>query len=172
MKGPVIRAVCLALCLLNACSPKIVETIRTETVTEVRDSIAWRDTTIYVPVPLEADQAIVQVGDTSHRETSVAESDAWIDGQGLLHHTLRNKPARIPYKAVLPERMHMTTVSNTHEKAHIITKVVKVEKPLSAWQRFRIGAFWWLLLTAAALSLWTFRKPLRVLLKKVATRLG
>lgn len=37
-------------------------------------------------------------------------------------------------------------------------KEVKVEKPLSWWQKFRIGAFWWLLGAVVALLLWTFRK--------------
>lgn len=37
-------------------------------------------------------------------------------------------------------------------------KEVKVEKPLSWWQKFRIGAFWWLLGSVVLLLLWTFRK--------------
>ena len=59
-------------CALLRQREKVV--IKTETVTEYRDSTVWRDTTIFVPVPLESDQAIVHIGDTSHRETSVAES--------------------------------------------------------------------------------------------------
>ena len=39
-------------------------------------------------------------------------------------------------------------------------KEVKIEKPLSWWQKFRIGAFWWLLGAVALLLLWTFRKKL------------
>lgn len=46
-------------------------------------------------------------------------------------------------------------------------KEVKVERPLNAWQRFRIGAFWWLLALAAALAAWTFRQPLLGIAKKV-----
>lgn len=37
-------------------------------------------------------------------------------------------------------------------------KEVKIEKPLSWWQSFKIGAFWWLCGAVALLLLWTFRK--------------
>lgn len=39
-------------------------------------------------------------------------------------------------------------------------KEVKVSKPLSLWQRIKIGAFWWLSGAVLLLLLWTFRKPL------------
>lgn len=37
---------------------------------------------------------------------------------------------------------------------------VKVEKPLTAWQRFRLDAFWVLSAAVAAAVMWMFRKPL------------
>lgn len=40
---------------------------------------------------------------------------------------------------------------------------VKVEKPLTAWQKFRMDAFWILFAAAAGLAAWTFRKPLAAL---------
>ena len=140
----------------------------TNTVTEYRDSTAWRDTTIYVTVPLEADQAIVRVGDTSHRETSLAESDAWVSQDGFLHHDLRNKPGRLAYNLTLPERFIYTGVEDTRERAEIITKEVKVERPLNAWQRFKIGGFWWLLVLAAV----GWRKQLIWLIRKAAGLFG
>lgn len=160
------RALFLALFLVLSCSPRIVERVVTITKTEVRDSTAWRDTTIYVPLPLESDQAIVHVGDTSHRETSVAESDAWIGKDGMLHHSLRNKSeARIAYDLKLPERWLYTGVTNTKEHEHSIIKEVKVEKPLSWWQKFRIRAFWWLLGAVIMLGGWSTRKWWLPLLK-------
>lgn len=140
----------------------------TETVTEYRDSTAWRDTTIYVPIPLEVDQAIVHIGDTSHRETSVATSDAWVGADGFLHHDLRNKPGRIASGVKLPEHFLFTGVENKKERAEIITKEVKVERPLNAWKRFKIGGFWWLLALAAV----GWRKQLLWLIKKAAGLFG
>lgn len=140
----------------------------TDTVTEYRDSTAWRDTTIYVPIPLEADQAIVHVGDTSHRETSVAASDAWVGADGFLHHNLWNKPGRLAQPVKLPERYLVSEVKNTRERAEIITKEVKVEQPLKGWRRFKIGAFWWLLALAAV----GWRKQLLRLIRKAAGLFG
>ncbi len=38
------------------------------------------------------------------------------------------------------------------------TKIVEVEKPLSGWRKWQIGAFWWLVGAVVLLLLWTFRK--------------
>lgn len=157
--------VVVAALLAVSCSPKVIETIRTETITEYRDSIAWRDTTIFVPIPLESDQAIVHVGDTSHRETTVAESDAWVDSDGMLHHTLRNKRVSLSQGVKLPEHFLVTNVKNTAEHAHVITR--EVERELTAWQRFRINSFWWLCLLLAVSVIWIFRKPIVALIKKL-----
>lgn len=39
-------------------------------------------------------------------------------------------------------------------------KEVKVEKPLSWWQRAKIGAFWWLASILLIGVVWIFRKPI------------
>lgn len=147
-------------CALLRQREKVV--IKTETVTEYRDSTVWRDTTIFVPIPLESDQAIVHVGDTSHRETSVAESDAWVGSDGFLHHNLRNKPVSLAQGVKLPDHFLVTDVKNTMEQAHVITREVQVEKKLNFWQRFRIGAFWWLL----GLIAFAYRKQIMAILAK------
>lgn len=151
----------IAASLACSCSPKIVEKVVTETITQYRDSTVWRDTTVYVPIPLEAEQAIVHVGDTSHRETSVASSDAWIGADGFLHHDLRNKPVRIPFALKVPERFIMSEARSTQEHALIKTKEVKVEKKLSWWQEFRLTVFPVLLLGL----LWAYRKQIIAFVK-------
>ena len=45
------------------------------------------------------------------------------------------------------------------------TKEVKVEKPLSWWQKAKIGAFWWLLAALAVALVYIFRKPILKLIK-------
>jgi len=148
------------LLLIVSCSPKIVETVRVETVKEVRDSLVLRDTTIFVPIPLGKDQAVVQVGDTSRRETAVALSDAWVGDDGFLHHTLENKSGELAYRITLPEMYLVSTVTNTSETARVLVKEVKVERPLTWWQKVRLRAFWWLLAAIAAFAAWTFRGPI------------
>ncbi len=41
---------------------------------------------------------------------------------------------------------------------------IKVEKELTAWQRFRLNGFWILAAIVAAIGFWKFRRPLRHLL--------
>ena len=52
--------------------------------------------------------------------------------------------------------MHVT--DTLIKEAEIRTEIKEIEKPLSWWQKFRIEAFWWLLLGVIALLVWTFRK--------------
>lgn len=42
--------------------------------------------------------------------------------------------------------------------AYESVKEVKVEQPLSWWQKFRLSSFWWLLASVVVLLAWTFRK--------------
>jgi len=162
------KRILLLICLLLAsCSPKhsppVIE-YRDSLVVEYRDSLVFRDSIIQVPIPLESDQAIVRIDDTSHRETSFAESDAWVGSDGFLHHNIRNKRGEIPIHVAIPEHW---IVDKAHaEKAATITNPVYVERKLTGWQKFRIEAFWWLLAISAGLSFYVFRKPIFALIKK------
>lgn len=44
---------------------------------------------------------------------------------------------------------------------------VKVEKELTAWQRFRLRGFWVLAAAVAAIGFWKFRRPILGLLTKL-----
>lgn len=44
---------------------------------------------------------------------------------------------------------------------------VKVEKELTAWQRFRLNGFWVLAAAVAAIGCWKFRRPILGLLTKL-----
>lgn len=149
----------LVLCLAS-CSPRISGGLEKEKETgtsiEYRDTTIWRDSLIRVPIPLEKDQVIANLGDTSRLETSVATSVAFIGKDGLLHHSLENKRGTLDTVVKIPSRMIWTSITNTSRET--ITKEVKVEKELTWWQKFRIGAFWWLLGAVVLLLLWTFRK--------------
>jgi len=145
--------------LVSACSPRVIETIHTE----YRDTTIYkeliRDSIIQVPIPLESNQAIVCTDDTSHLETSVAVSDAFVTGDGRLHHTLANRHDAT-LLAIVPIHYHSTaTVAHT-ETTQIVTRTVEVEKPLSKWKSWQLAAFPWLLGLLGLAGLWTFRKPI------------
>ena len=164
LKGQEIRHLFLALCsslLSLACSPRYYPPeiiIRDSVRVEIRDSLVYKDSIVSVPIPLESDKAIVTVNDTSHRETSLAESDAWIGADGFLYHNLRNKRGSIDFHVAIPE--HWIVDKAHKEKAVTMMRIVSVEKPLTRRQRLRLGAFWWLVGGLLALLLWTFRKQI------------
>ena len=146
--------IAIALASLAGCSPKIIR----ETVTKIeyRDRVV-RDTAI---VEIEREVERVVTRDTVSRlENKFAKSEAVVSG-GFLAHSLETKPQKIP----VPVEAHVTDTVIVEKEAQIIEKEVKVEKPLSWWQRFKIGAFWWLFLGVVASVVIIFRKPIFKLL--------
>ena len=76
------------------------------------EKIVERVDSVYIPVPGESVEVVRQ--DSSHLETSVAISDAKIDSNGVLHHTLKNKDVNLKKEIVYKDK--------------IIEKKVEVEK--------------------------------------------
>ena len=76
------------------------------------EKIVERVDSVEVPVPGESVEVFRQ--DSSHLETSVAISDAKIDSNGVLHHTLKNKNTNLKKEIVYKDK--------------IIEKKVEVEK--------------------------------------------
>ncbi len=120
------------------CSRRVlpVKSIRDDsirTVTEVRYIERLRDTVIYARVPQESRQQSTPA-DSSHLETAVAVSDAWVR-DGLLHHTLDNKPARLPVAAALKD------TEREHRRDSVIIVSVSQEIPVNM-PRTRSEQFW------------------------------
>ena len=76
------------------------------------EKIVERVDSVEVPVPGESVEVVRE--DSSHLETSVAISDAKIDSNGVLHHTLKNKNTNLKKEIVYKDK--------------IIEKKVEVEK--------------------------------------------
>lgn len=152
-------AVAIAMsAVVSGCSPRVITEIVTEI--EYRDSIAYKDSLIYVPLPAESQSNVALPKDTSKVETSFAESLAWVDTLGLLHHTIANKRRDWGVTIKYPERTIVSKATTTTHDRIIVEK--KVEKALSWWQKFRLWAFPLL----AVLCVVAYWKPLTGLLKK------
>ena len=138
--------------LLAGCGPARripVEAQKDSVRIEIWDSIIIRDSIVLVPVPAESSGVILPADDSSHLETSLAVSDAYIQ-DGKLHHSLRNKhEALLPIELKLPEKIHQEKEYLIRDK--VITETVTVEKQLSAWESFlmTLGK-----LTLTAISIW------------------
>lgn len=161
----VILQVGICALLVTSCGTagKIQNNIETEYCDSVRIVEHIKDSLIYVPIPLETNQAIVTLGDTSKLETSVAKSVAFLNKEGHICHTLENKSDR-KLPAIVPIHFKEIFQGVTSSKKEALTRIVFKEKELTWWQRFRLKAFWWQLLLNVALLLYIFRKPLLKLL--------
>lgn len=124
---------------------------------------------VEVPVPQQSVSNIVFETDTSHIETDVAVSDAWITPEGTLFHNLVNKDVKLSGEAYVPQ----TSTENNNEAVR--TKEIPapqpypvyVEKSLSKSEQFKLSAFWYLVGTALVAGAYIFRKPFLKLIRKI-----
>lgn len=138
--------------VLVGCCPKVFTptTIKDSVRVEIRDRIIHDTTTVTIPVEVEK---IVTRDTVSHLQNTYAKSDAVVSG-GFLFHSLESIPQiiRVPFDRVVTDTLWRESVTVESEK------IVEIEKPLSWWQKFRMGAFWWLSGAVLLLLAWTFRK--------------
>ena len=161
MYKSIIIAMALLICF-SCGAPKVAMTtdVQKDSVSVViKESVIYRDTTIYVEVPVEVIKEILPDTDTSHLETSLAISEAWVNA-GKLNHTLTHKDAKIEQTIPVPEK-------HTQKDSVIISikeVPVEVEKPLNAWQSFRmtLGT-----LALIALALWLILKIVKKFLLNI-----
>lgn len=125
---------------------------------EVRERIVHVPDTVLVEVPVEIVRQTVR-DTTSHLETSYAVSDARINSDGSLTHSLENKagdrPVEVETKIVCRDSIVW--------RDRAVREVVEVERELTSWQKFRLQGFWvllWLLILA-------WGRPVAAFLKKI-----
>jgi len=137
--GVVIAVVAVLICVsCSVTKPTVVyrDSVRVEYRDRIVKDTAWFE------VPVEVEK-IVTRDTASHINGLFSETDAVVSG-GYLYHTLVSKPQKVP----VPVTVHVTDTVVVEKEAQVVEKEVKVEKELSWWQKFRIGAFWWLVILA------------------------
>ncbi len=129
-------------------SVRVETVIRTERVPD----------TVFVEVPVESARHTGR-DTTSHLETSFAVSDARINPDGSLSHSLENKAQKRP----VPTEKEIVYRDSVVYRDRLDTKIVEVERELTRWQRIQIRGFWMLIL----IMLVVFRKQIAKLVKKL-----
>lgn len=114
--------------------------------------------TAFIEVPVEVLRQIVR-DTTSHLETSFAVSDARINTDGSLFHSLENKPQNRPV-SIEKEIVYRDSIVYHDRETE---KIVEVPRPLTWWQQTQIRGFYMLL----ALMLIICRKPIISLVKRI-----
>ena len=165
MYKSIIIAMALLICF-SCGAPKVAMTtdVQKDSVSVViKESVIYRDTRIDVEVPVEVIKEILPDTDTSHLETSLAISEAWVNA-GKLNHSLIHKDAMIEHTLPIEEK-HTQKDSAIISIKEVVKEVpVEVEKPLNAWQSFRmtLGT-----LALIALALWLILKIVKKFLLNI-----
>lgn len=157
MSSPLRIGFILLFCMVSCATPKVVQDYQRDTVvTVIREEVLLRDTVVFVRVPQEEERAVLPDTDTSHLETMLAASDAWVH-EGQLHHTLRQKDMLMPVDVKLPTYIYSKNDSIIREKQ--VVETAEVEKELSRWQRFIMSLGYGLLV---AFAIWLAARLVRV----------
>lgn len=165
----------VALLLMSACrsskqmlpSTPVIVTNTDSVRIEYTETVRIDTVPVEIPVPMESAKQVVP-DSTSHLETSLAESDAWLNPDGTLGHSIKNKEQSL--KADVPVPVKDTQTNNTSASVREIPvpypEPVYIERDFTKWESFRMGAFWYLIgLSVISIAI-VFRKPLFNILRK------
>lgn len=157
----------LCLCaLLGSCSS--CKNLTNETVEKDSTKVEVRTETVYVTdtliVEIPAQTAERETKDSvSHLENDYATSDARINPDGTLFHSLATKPQQKPVTFQKPVEHKDSIVYRDRVKIVTETNTVEVERDLSWWERTRIYGFYAL----ALLLLIKYRRQLFSLARRI-----
>lgn len=133
----------IVLAIMTACCP--CKHLTTSTGTrdslhiEIRYRTIWIPDTVRVRLPAERTEQTVRQ-DSSHLETSAAVSDARINPDGSLTHSLENKQEDQEIPTQRPIEYRDSIVYRDREVE--VEKIVEVERKLTWWQQTQIHGFW------------------------------
>ena len=150
----VIFAVALCICALfgSCASSKHLEQNteqKDSTRVEVKIETVYVTDTLLVEIPAQTAERTT-ADSVSHLETDYATSDARINTDGSLFHSLANKPQQKPVEFQKPVERKDSIVYRDRFKTQTVTKVKEVERDYSWWDKTRFYAsyalFLWLLI--------------------------
>lgn len=165
----------VALLLMSACrsskqmlpSTPVIVTNTDSVKIEYIETVRIDTVTVEIPVPMESAKQVVP-DSTSHLETSLAESDAWLNPDGTLGHSIKNKQQNLKADVPVPAKDTQTnsTSASVREIPVPYPEPVYIERDFTKWESFRMGAFWYLIgLSVISIAI-VFRKPLFNILRK------
>lgn len=133
----------IVLAIMTACCP--CKHLTTSTGTrdslhiEIKYRTIWIPDTVRVRLPAKRTEQTVRQ-DSSHLETSAAVSDARINPDGSLTHSLENKQEDQEIPTQRPIEYRDSIVYRDREVE--VEKIVEVERKLTWWQQTQIRGFW------------------------------
>lgn len=152
----------LAVCALavGCCPCRNIEssTSRSDSVrVEYRERVEYVPDTVFLEIPLQSAERTT-ADSVSHLENEYAVSDARITADGLLFHDLQTKAQAKP---IATQREIVTRDSVIYKDRYINSREkVQVPRALTAFQRFQMWGFWFLVLVIAT-GIFIYRKAKR-----------
>ena len=135
---------------IGGCSSVKYLPMQTEERVEVRDSLIYIRDTITVEIPKEIVKEIVPADTTSILKTSVAISEARLEG-GHLHHTLEQS-------GTVKTRIDTFYLTKIEEKTVYKDRPVEVEVPVKYVPAFYKFCLWWFIGSVILIALWIVMK--------------
>lgn len=133
---------------------------------EYRERVILVRDTVTVEIPHQTAERHT-TDSVSHLENDYAQSDARINPDGSLTHTLETKPQKVavPFERQDTERETVREASHTERETDTVTEYV--EKPLTWYQQTQIYGFWaCIILLAVTYRRKIFEAAVRLFLKK------
>lgn len=163
----------MALVVLAGCRTRQAANISpivlhdTVTVQEhVREVTRIDTVTVSVEIPAQSAQRLTR--DTvSELHTDVAWSLARVHADGTLEHLLHNLTHKLETTAYVPHTDTSSTAERTVMREVTVEVPVPIERALTPWERFRLDAFWWLVVAVCVGVAWLCRRPLMRVLRKL-----
>jgi hypothetical protein len=136
----------LCICsLFGSCSSgkKIVqETVKEDSVRiETRIEYFYLPDTVYVEIPAQSAER-TSADSVSHLETDYATSDARINADGSLFHSLANKPQKMAVETEMKVERKDSIMYSDKSTNGTQTEIIEVERELSWWQKTQIYGFY------------------------------
>lgn len=147
------------LCSCGAGKQLPVQTEQKDSVrVEVREVTKYIRDTAFIPIPAQSAENTTR-DTSSHLETDYAESDARINPDGSLYHSLRNKEQEKPVPVDVPQTQKDSIVY----KDRYVYDEVEVPCELTSWQKWQMRSFWILL---SAVTVYVLKKPMLALARR------
>ena len=108
---------------------------------EYRERIIKIPDTVFIEIPKQTAERTTQ-DSASHLETDYAVSDARLNPDGSLFHSLANKPQQkaVPTEKEIQQRDSIVYRDRWHTNTVTVTQ--EVDKPLGWWTQTQIYGFW------------------------------
>lgn len=133
----------LLIFLLGGCasSRRLSESVHQQDSVQVKveTRIEYIPDTVFIEIPTQTSERET-ADSTSHLENDYATSDARINPDGSLFHDLKTKPQKKPVNVERPVEYRDSIVYKT--KTVTETKIEKVPRDLTWWQKTQIYGFW------------------------------